>query len=81
MDKKQIKEFKNYLADKLGFSLNEVKNTSELAVDLGMDDLDFIEIIMDCEVKFNIVIVDEKADTCITVSDFVEMLKTCRIRK
>tara|TARA_R110000851_G_C12852610_1_gene542997 strand:- start:54 stop:299 length:246 start_codon:yes stop_codon:yes gene_type:complete len=78
MNKEQIEYFKQYLADKLGFDLNEVETGSDLALDLGMDDLDFVEIIMDCEVKFSIVIDDSKADECITVSDFIEMMKTCR---
>jgi acyl carrier protein len=81
MNKEQIKTFKQYLADKLGFYLKDIKNKTELAIDLGMDDLDFIEIIMYCEVKFNIVIVDEEADKCITVNDFIEMLKACRSSK
>ena len=81
MTKEQIKEFKQYLADKLGLYLKDIKNKTELAIDLGMDALDFIEIIMDCEVKFNIVIVDEEADKCITVNDFIGMLKDCRSGK
>ena len=81
MTKGQIKEFKQYLADKLGFYLKDIKNKTELYTDLGMDDLDFIEIIIDCEVKFNIVIVDEEACKCITVKDFVKMLESCRNKK
>ena len=81
MTKEQIKEFKQYLAHKLGFYLKDIKNKTELAIDLGMDDLDFIEIIMDCEVKFNIVVVDKEADKCVTVNYFIEMLKTCRSSK
>ncbi|QQO97072.1 acyl carrier protein [Cellulophaga phage Nekkels_1] len=78
MIEEQIKDFKKYLADKLGFKYKDIKNDSDLYIDLHVDSLDFIEIIMDSEIKFNINIIDKEAYQCDTVADFIELIKNSK---
>ncbi|QQV90475.1 acyl carrier protein [Olleya phage Harreka_1] len=72
---KQIRETKKYLADKLGFYLEDIKDGAHLNDDLGVDSLDAIEILMEIELRFNIKIEDEEAYKCITVLDVINLIE------
>lgn len=61
------------LMDMLGLD-KKPKLTDKLGDDLGADSLDAVEIIMECEVKFNIRIPDEEAENILTVQDMVNVV-------
>lgn len=65
------------VADKLRLELDEVKTDSDLEDDLGADDLDKIEIIMEVEKTFNCSLGDdseEVAESITYVDDLIEMV-------
>ena len=47
---------------------------SEIQNDLGADSLDAVELIMQCEDKFDIKIVDEEADQILTVEQMINLV-------
>ena len=51
----------------------EVESTLE---DLTVDSLDCVEILMDCEKEFNLVIPDESAEACTTVKEICDMIES-----
>jgi len=59
------------IADHLGCEENEVTENSNLQDDLGVDSLDFVEIILKLESEFNILIPDEDAENIRTVKDTI----------
>ena len=75
------KEIKNRLTKILkqteGLKIDWLKFTwkEHLTKDLGMDDLDVVEFIMNIEKEFNILIPDEVAETLMTMSDVIAYLK------
>ena len=63
------------IADKLGVEKEEVTPTSKFGDDLGADSLDVVEIVMDCEIAFNIHINDDKCAQIQRVSDLYNVVK------
>lgn len=55
--------------DHAGVDFESIRRESSLIEDLGMDDLDFIEFIIDLEDTFLLDIPDEDAEKIITVGD------------
>lgn len=66
---------KNLIADKLGVGLDEVVNEAELHDHLGADSLDTVEIVMEMEKEFNIVIPDDEAENLETVADHIAIVE------
>lgn len=62
------------LVDKLGVDIDEVCEDCNLQDDLGMDSLDCVEIIMEIEKEFNLIISDEEADSIMYVKDIINCL-------
>lgn len=54
----------------MGLKSEDIKPESTL-IELGIDELDSIDIIMECENLFNITILDEDVDKFIAVGDLV----------
>ena len=71
----QKEEFKNYISDKLMIDYENTKFDSELEMDLGADDIDFLEITMDSEIKYKVKIDDDAAERCLTVSEFIDLIE------
>lgn len=68
-------EVKATLAYKLGIDdVDYIKLEDNLRNDLGADSLDLIEITMDLERKFDILIPDERYEHALTVQDIVNGL-------
>lgn len=63
------------LVDKLGIAPTEVTPEANLIKDLGIDSLDFAELIMEFEQEFNIRIPDHDAEQLQTVSEIVDYVK------
>lgn len=56
------REFKGILQETLGVDEDELTKDSTLADDLGADELDIVEIAMQCEAVFKIDIPDDTID-------------------
>lgn len=55
----------------IGKEIKDIKVEDKLAEDLGMDELDAVEVIMGLEEVFDITISDEEAEKLSTVDDVV----------
>jgi len=60
----------------LGVEESEIIETADLQNDFGMDSLDCVELIMEFEKEFNILIPDDEAEKIVTVGDIFTYLKT-----
>jgi len=58
------------IAQTMNLKVEDIKAESKL-VDLNIDELDSVEIVMECENIFNISILDEEAEMFATVGDIV----------
>lgn len=66
------------VADKLSLDEDEVHTYSRIGEDLGADSLDAVELIMEMEKEFNIMIPDSAAEKVRTVGDIITYVKTHR---
>lgn len=62
------------ICDKLNKSVNDVKETSSLGYDLGMDSLDVMELGMEVQDEFKIEITDEELAKFKSVGSVVEII-------
>ena len=63
------------LIDKLGVAESEINPDTNLVKDLGIDSLDYAEIVMDFEQTFDIRIPDEDAEKLSTIGAAVAYIK------
>lgn len=63
------------LVDKLGISESEVTPDANFVRDLGIDSLDYAELVMDFEQTFDIKIPDEDAEKLTTFSATVKYIE------
>lgn len=66
---KVYQEVKNILTEKLGIAETEITPDANLVRDLGIDSLDYAELVMEFEQSFNIRIPDEDAEKLATVKE------------
>ena len=64
-------EITNILVEKLGLASTEVTTKANFVKDLGIDSLDYAELVMEFEQNFNIKIPDEDAEKLQTIEDAV----------
>ncbi|MEO1049644.1 MAG: acyl carrier protein [Bacteroidota bacterium] len=62
------------LVDKLGIAETEVTPDANFVKDLGIDSLDYAELVMEFEQTFSIRIPDEDAEKLKTISDAVNYI-------
>lgn len=62
------------LSDKLGVAKEELQPQKMIREDLGCDSLDVIEIVMEIEKEFNMIISDELYDGLKTVGDVINLI-------
>lgn len=67
---------KTILIDKLGIDESEVVYEASLSNDLGADELDTVELIMEFEKEFGIAIPDDKAEKICTVGDIIAYIES-----
>ena len=67
---------KEIIVDKLGVDESEVTPEASFTNDLGADSLDTVELIMEFEKEFNLVIPDEQADKIKTVGEAIAFLES-----
>jgi len=72
--KSTIQQITDILVDKLGISSTEVTPDANLIKDLGIDSLDYAEIVMEFEQVFDIKIPDTDAELFETVKDAVNYI-------
>lgn len=72
-DKESI--VKLIIADKFNIPKTEVRDEMNFSNDLGADSLDSVELIVELEKKFNIVIPDDEADKIQSVGDAIEYVR------
>jgi len=70
-----LDDVKEVVAEQLGVNLDEIKEDSKFAEDLGADSLDVVELVMALEEKFDIEIPDEAAEKIATVADAVKFIE------
>lgn len=70
------KTIEDILLDKFGIDKEVYDNNSHLTYDLGLDSLDFVELIMEVEDHYGIHIPDTRFDNVkLTVGNFTEVVK------
>ena len=69
---KVANKIKQILVDKLGLSETEITPDANLVKDLGIDSLDYAELVMEFEQGFNIRIPDEDAEQLITIESAID---------
>jgi acyl carrier protein len=68
------KEVENILVNKLGIAATEVTPDANLIKDLGIDSLDYAELVMEFEQTFDIRIPDNDAELLGTVNQAVQYI-------
>ena len=63
------------LIEKLGIAESEITPDANLVKDLGIDSLDYAEIVMDFEQTFDIKIPDEDAEKLVTIGAAVKYIE------
>ena len=69
---------KAIIVDKLGVDENQVTETAAFTTDLGADNLDTVELIMEFEKEFGIQIPDDKAESISTVGDAIKYIEEAK---
>ena len=72
------KEMQKELAEHLGVSPDKIKDETRIVEDLGYDSLDTVEMLMNLEEKYDIVIPDEKAITLKTLGDVAKYIESVK---
>ena len=66
---------KAIIVDKLGVDENEVVNDASFTNDLGADSLGTVELIMEFEKEFDLLIPDDQAENIATVGQAIEFIE------
>lgn len=77
MERKDIQERLHSIIDGLRSSWNnaEVTDSSDLREDIGLESIDFLDLILQTETMFSIHITPSEAAGCKVVSDFVSLVE------
>ena len=65
---------KELIAERLGIKIDRVNSGQKLEDDLGMDDLDCVELQMELEKEFDIIIPGKDFEKLITVGDVIKCI-------
>jgi acyl carrier protein len=63
------------LVEKLGIAETEITQDANMVKDLGIDSLDYAELVMEFETTFNIRIPDSEAEKLVTIKDAVSYIE------
>lgn len=75
MSNEEIKnKVKTMIADKSDCSIEDVKDESRME-DLGLDSLDIIELVMEVEREFHVVIPEDEAEKAENANDLVALVE------
>jgi len=67
-------QLEGILLDKFGAYPDDIRLDASIKEDLGMDSLESVELVMECETAFSISIPDEVASKVVTVEDLVGVI-------
>jgi len=70
-----LEKVRNIISEQLSVKLEDVKNDSNIAEELGADSLDLVEILMSLEDEFGISIPDEAIPEIKTIKDVVDFIE------
>lgn len=71
-----LEKIRELLAEQHGIDKEDITLDSELRNDLGADDIDLVEMVMDIEEEYDITIPDIEIDKFYTVKDVVDYVQT-----
>lgn len=75
MSRKEISaKVRSIIADVLLIDPSQVKESTSIQASLGMDSLDYFEIVLELEMQFSIAIEDDEAEAATTVKDVVDLV-------
>jgi acyl carrier protein len=66
---------RDLLSEKLGLDVHSIREDASFEDDLGVDSLDFVEIIVEIEKKFKIKISDEESEKLKTLKSITRLIK------
>jgi acyl carrier protein len=66
---------RDLLSEKLGLDFHSIREDASFEDDLGVDSLDFVEIIVEIEKKFKIKISDEESEKLKTLKSITRLIK------
>jgi acyl carrier protein len=76
MDREDIiKKSNEIIIDTLGIDASEIKDTTELAGDLGLDSLDCVDLMMKFEKELSIDISFEEMEQVKTIQDIYDLIE------
>lgn len=67
---------KELIAKQLSKSVEEITDEKEITKDLGADSLDVVEMLMNLEEEFGIVVPEEEAVNIKTVGDIIKLIES-----
>ena len=70
-----LEKVRNIISEQLSVKLEDVKNDSNIAEELGADSLDLVEILMSLEDEFGISIPDEAIPEIKTIKNVVDFIE------
>lgn len=77
MERKEIEEkVRNFLVDELEIDEEKIKPEAKLKDDLGIDSLDFVDIVVIVEKNFGFKIKPEEMKGVVTLKDFCDYIET-----
>ena len=63
------------LAEQFERGIEEITPSTDIALDLGADSLDLVELITELETEYNITVTDESIYSCKTVGELTEYIE------
>lgn len=77
MERKEIEEkVRNFMVDELEIDEAKIKPEAKLKDDLGIDSLDFVDIVVIVEKNFGFKIKPEEMKGVVTLKDFCDYIET-----
>ena len=77
MERKEIEEkVRNFMVDELEIDEEKIKPEAKLKDDLGIDSLDFVDIVVIVEKNFGFKIKPEEMKGVVTLKDFCDYIDT-----
>lgn len=70
-----LEKVRSIISEQLSVKLEDIKNDSNIAEELGADSLDLVEILMSLEDEFGISIPDEAIPEIKTIKDVVNFIE------
>ena len=71
-----IDKVKEIIADQLSVKVDDIKETTNIAEELGADSLDLVEILMSLEDEFGVSIPDEAIPEIKTIKEIVDFIES-----